>query len=282
MHAPQRRVRPALFVPTHPVSPGLTRLPIATAQQHRRKDRESFELRNTELWTILTLFTDARRPRGRRLSYSHADSGGDDRRRAGRARRHRHRPDGHRQDRRVHHSHRRAPARRGRQRTSRQRLDPRTDARARRANAPVGAAPRLRPARRARRRRRRLRSADQRAARQTVDHRRDAGTARRPPRPRHALSERRAHPRPRRSRSHARHGLQAAARSHHAGLAARQPRQTLLFSATLPPDLGALARMHLRDPVRVDVGRQAHAAASCHPGRLPRRTARTRRRCCCR
>jgi ATP-dependent RNA helicase RhlE len=34
-------------------------------------------------------------------------------------------------------------------------------------------------------------------------------------------------------------------------------RQTLLFSATLPPDLGALTRMHLRDPVRVEVGRQA-------------------------
>ena len=35
------------------------------------------------------------------------------------------------------------------------------------------------------------------------------------------------------------------------------PRQTLLFSATLPPDLGTLARMHLRNPVRVDVGRLA-------------------------
>jgi ATP-dependent RNA helicase RhlE len=35
------------------------------------------------------------------------------------------------------------------------------------------------------------------------------------------------------------------------------PRQTLLFSATLPPDLGALARMHLRDPVAVEIGRQA-------------------------
>jgi ATP-dependent RNA helicase RhlE len=34
-------------------------------------------------------------------------------------------------------------------------------------------------------------------------------------------------------------------------------RQTLLFSATLPPDLGALARMHLRDPIRVAVGPQA-------------------------
>jgi ATP-dependent RNA helicase RhlE len=34
-------------------------------------------------------------------------------------------------------------------------------------------------------------------------------------------------------------------------------RQTLLFSATLPPDLGALTRMHLHDPVRVEVGHQA-------------------------
>ncbi|MFI5395049.1 MAG: DEAD/DEAH box helicase [Candidatus Binatia bacterium] len=35
------------------------------------------------------------------------------------------------------------------------------------------------------------------------------------------------------------------------------PRQTLLFSATLAPELGALARMHLRDPIRIAVGRQA-------------------------
>jgi len=34
-------------------------------------------------------------------------------------------------------------------------------------------------------------------------------------------------------------------------------RQTLLFSATLPPDLGALARMHLRNPIHVAVGQQA-------------------------
>jgi ATP-dependent RNA helicase RhlE len=34
-------------------------------------------------------------------------------------------------------------------------------------------------------------------------------------------------------------------------------RQTLLFSATMPPDLGALARMHLRNPVKASVGRQA-------------------------
>ncbi|MCC6765559.1 MAG: DEAD/DEAH box helicase [Deltaproteobacteria bacterium] len=31
-------------------------------------------------------------------------------------------------------------------------------------------------------------------------------------------------------------------------------RQTLLFSATMPPDLGALARMHLKNPARVSVG----------------------------
>ncbi len=39
------------------------------------------------------------------------------------------------------------------------------------------------------------------------------------------------------------------------GLPAR--RQTLLFSATMPARLGALARMHLHDPVRVAVGQQA-------------------------
>lgn len=33
-------------------------------------------------------------------------------------------------------------------------------------------------------------------------------------------------------------------------------RQTLLFSATMPPDLGALARMHLKNPVKVSVGPQ--------------------------
>ncbi len=34
-------------------------------------------------------------------------------------------------------------------------------------------------------------------------------------------------------------------------------RQTLLFSATLPPDLTSLARMHLRNAVRIDVGSPA-------------------------
>lgn len=33
-------------------------------------------------------------------------------------------------------------------------------------------------------------------------------------------------------------------------------RQTLLFSATLPPNLGALTRMHLKDPMRVAAGPQ--------------------------
>ena len=39
--------------------------------------------------------------------------------------------------------------------------------------------------------------------------------------------------------------------------AAPAPRQTLLFSATHPPDLGVLARMHLRTPICVDIGRPA-------------------------
>ena len=34
-------------------------------------------------------------------------------------------------------------------------------------------------------------------------------------------------------------------------------RQTLLFSATLPPELGSLARTHVRNPVRIEVGRLA-------------------------
>src|ERR1700687_180769 len=34
------------------------------------------------------------------------------------------------------------------------------------------------------------------------------------------------------------------------------PRQTLLFSATLSPDLSALTRMHLHEPVRVQIDRQ--------------------------
>jgi len=34
-------------------------------------------------------------------------------------------------------------------------------------------------------------------------------------------------------------------------------RQTMLFSATLPPDLGTMVRMHLVNPVRVDIGHMA-------------------------
>jgi ATP-dependent RNA helicase RhlE len=34
-------------------------------------------------------------------------------------------------------------------------------------------------------------------------------------------------------------------------------RQTLLFSATLPPELGSLAQRHVRNPVRIEVGRLA-------------------------
>ncbi|HYI61944.1 MAG TPA: DEAD/DEAH box helicase [Acidimicrobiales bacterium] len=42
-------------------------------------------------------------------------------------------------------------------------------------------------------------------------------------------------------------------------------RQTVLFSATMPPRIGAIARRHLRDPVRLEMGREATA-----PGQAPR------------
>jgi ATP-dependent RNA helicase DeaD len=49
-------------------------------------------------------------------------------------------------------------------------------------------------------------------------------------------------------------------------LAATPPeRQTALFSATLPPRIAAIASKHLRDPVRIAIGREPAAA-----GRLPR------------
>jgi ATP-dependent RNA helicase DeaD len=44
-----------------------------------------------------------------------------------------------------------------------------------------------------------------------------------------------------------------------------EARQTVLFSATMPPRIGAIARRHLRDPVRVELG---HAGAV--PGEAPR------------
>jgi ATP-dependent RNA helicase DeaD len=37
-------------------------------------------------------------------------------------------------------------------------------------------------------------------------------------------------------------------------------RQTVLFSATIPPRIDAIARRHLRDPVRIRMGREASAA----------------------
>ncbi len=47
-------------------------------------------------------------------------------------------------------------------------------------------------------------------------------------------------------------------------------RQTALFSATMPPRIDGMVRRHLRDPVRVELGRQASAAAD---GLLVRQTA---------
>jgi ATP-dependent RNA helicase DeaD len=50
----------------------------------------------------------------------------------------------------------------------------------------------------------------------------------------------------------------------------RESRQTALFSATMPPRIDGMVRRHLRDPVRVELGRQASAS---HDGLLVRQTA---------
>jgi ATP-dependent RNA helicase DeaD len=49
-----------------------------------------------------------------------------------------------------------------------------------------------------------------------------------------------------------------------------EERQTALFSATMPPRIDGMVRRHLRDPVRVELGRQASASAD---GLLVRQTA---------
>src|SRR5688500_8208004 len=41
-----------------------------------------------------------------------------------------------------------------------------------------------------------------------------------------------------------------------------EDRQTVLFSATMPPRIDAMARRHLRDPVRIELGRRASTADS--------------------
>ena len=48
-----------------------------------------------------------------------------------------------------------------------------------------------------------------------------------------------------------------------------ESRQTALFSATMPPRINGMVRRHLRDPVRVELGRQAPASAD---GLLVRQT----------
>jgi ATP-dependent RNA helicase DeaD len=50
----------------------------------------------------------------------------------------------------------------------------------------------------------------------------------------------------------------------------RASRQTALFSATMPPRIDGMVRRHLRDPVRVELGRQSSAS---HNGLLVRQTA---------
>jgi ATP-dependent RNA helicase DeaD len=46
-----------------------------------------------------------------------------------------------------------------------------------------------------------------------------------------------------------------------------EARQTVLFSATMPPRMAAIARRHLRDPVRIEMGRAAVAAGEAPPVR---------------
>jgi ATP-dependent RNA helicase DeaD len=41
-----------------------------------------------------------------------------------------------------------------------------------------------------------------------------------------------------------------------------QDRQTVLFSATMPPRINGMARRHLRDPVRIELGREASTSGS--------------------
>jgi ATP-dependent RNA helicase DeaD len=52
----------------------------------------------------------------------------------------------------------------------------------------------------------------------------------------------------------------------------QESRQTALFSATMPPRIGGMVRRHLRDPVRVELGRQPSAS---YDGPLVRQTAYT-------
>jgi ATP-dependent RNA helicase RhlE len=63
-------------------------------------------------------------------------------------------------------------------------------------------------------------------------------------------------------------------------------RQTLLFSATMPPEVEALARKYLRKPVVVQVGRRSQAAATVRHFVYPvpghRKIGRCWRTCCAR
>ncbi len=47
-------------------------------------------------------------------------------------------------------------------------------------------------------------------------------------------------------------------------------RQTMLFSATMPPPIQALAREMLTNPVTIALGRPVDPGAPDHPGGLPR------------
>ena len=67
------------------------------------------------------------------------------------------------------------------------------------------------------------------------------------------------HPRARRGRPHARHGLPAR-REAHRRRRCRRTRQTLFFTATLPPEIEQLAAWALRDPFKIAVSRERSPA----------------------
>ncbi len=55
-------------------------------------------------------------------------------------------------------------------------------------------------------------------------------------------------------------------------------RQTVLFSATMPPRIDGMARRHLNDPVRITIGREQAADAASRPSGPPDRLRRARAR----
>jgi hypothetical protein len=91
----------------------------------------------------------------------------------------------------------------------------------------------------------------------------------RPLRARQGAAHRRPDPRRRRGRPHARHGLHPGHRGHLQEDAA--VKQTLFFSATMPPEITRLTKQFLKDPTRIEATRPATTAETIkqHIARIP-------------